>query len=302
MGKIFVAGLINIETTLKIDQFPLAYFPVCYPFFGVNKTISGVGYNVAKALAVLGDDVKLCALIGQDDAGWLIKHRLELDKLDAALVFPLLKETAQSVIIFDEMGKRQIHTDLKDIQDKAVALDVCLPQIAAADLAVMCNINFSRALLKPARELGKWIATDVHVLRDLNDDYNQDYLRQAQILFLSGDGLPCTPEEYMQAIMGRFNTEIVVMGLGAEGALLGVNRDGLMKRFSAVQTRHVVNTIGAGDALFSCFVHDYVRTKDAEISLQRAMVFASYKIGANGGASGFLSNTELDQWVQTVYG
>ena len=66
MPKILVSGLINIETTLKIDQFPLQYFPVTYPFHGVQSTISGVGYNLAKALTILGSEVNFLSIIGKD--------------------------------------------------------------------------------------------------------------------------------------------------------------------------------------------------------------------------------------------
>ncbi len=35
MATLIVSGLINIETTVRIDGFPLAYSPVLYPFGGV---------------------------------------------------------------------------------------------------------------------------------------------------------------------------------------------------------------------------------------------------------------------------
>ena len=54
MNNILVCGLINIETTLKVDNFPIEYSPVEYNFFGVNSSISGVGYNIVKALKTLG--------------------------------------------------------------------------------------------------------------------------------------------------------------------------------------------------------------------------------------------------------
>ncbi|HNV70206.1 MAG TPA: carbohydrate kinase family protein, partial [Candidatus Ozemobacteraceae bacterium] len=69
MSRIFVSGLINLETTLKIESFPLNYFPVCYPFHGIHDRISGVGFNVAKALHTLGDEVCFCSLLGRDHAG-----------------------------------------------------------------------------------------------------------------------------------------------------------------------------------------------------------------------------------------
>ena len=43
--KILVSGLVNTETTVKIKKFPIEYFPIDYPFFGVNTRVSGVAYN-----------------------------------------------------------------------------------------------------------------------------------------------------------------------------------------------------------------------------------------------------------------
>ena len=66
MSKFLVSGLINIETTVRVDGFPIEYTPVRYPFFGVGATVSGVGYNVAKALTVLGNRVSFASIVGQD--------------------------------------------------------------------------------------------------------------------------------------------------------------------------------------------------------------------------------------------
>lgn len=64
--KIFVSGLLNIETTVAVRGFPIDYYPIDYPFFGIRSAVSGVGYNVAKALATLGDDVNLVSFLGDD--------------------------------------------------------------------------------------------------------------------------------------------------------------------------------------------------------------------------------------------
>ncbi|HEX7973799.1 MAG TPA: carbohydrate kinase family protein, partial [Anaerolineales bacterium] len=87
---------------------------------------------------------------------------------------------------------------------------------------------------------------------------------------------------------------IVVVGLGAEGALLGVREEGRIVRQPALFTRPVVNTIGAGDALFSAFIHAYSQGGDPYQALYRASLFASYKIGETGAAEGFLTGAQLD--------
>ena len=302
MSRFFVAGLINLETTLAIDDFPLPYFPVRYPFFGIQTTVSGVGYNIAKALTVLGNRVDLASLIGRDENGQLVRKALAGDGIPEALVLESLAETAQAAILYDPQGKRQIHTDLKDIQEHTYPLEQSEAAIRAADLAVIGNINFSRPLLGAAKAAGKWIATDVHALSSLEDDYNQDYLGAADILFLSDEALPDSPEQITRRIWKQFAAQIVVIGLGAQGALMGVRRDGFIGRFPAVTTREVVNTIGAGDALFSAFLDRFQRTHDPYAALRQAMVFASYKIGEKGAAQGFLTSEALDDWTHKTQG
>jgi len=298
MARFFVAGLINIETTLAINNFPLEYSPDNYPFFGVQSTVSGVGLNIAKALTILGNQVDLASLIGGDENGWLVRRALAEVGVSDDLVLSNLAETAQSVILYEMEGRRQIHTDLKDIQNQAFPIQKAQNAIEACDLAVICNINFARPLLAVARDAGKPIATDVHALVSLDHDYNQDYMRAADILFMSDEKLPEPLEDVAREIMNRFQTKILVIGMGKKGALLAVREDGFIERFEAVKTRKVVNSIGAGDALFSSFLDRYLRTGDPYTSLKAAMVFASYKIGEKGAAHGFLNGKELDAWVR----
>jgi sugar/nucleoside kinase (ribokinase family) len=76
MARILVSVLINIETALQIDAFPLAYAPARYPFFGVNGGVSGLGFNVAQALTTLGHDVRFLSLIGQAMAAQQVRAAL----------------------------------------------------------------------------------------------------------------------------------------------------------------------------------------------------------------------------------
>ena len=55
MSKIFISGLTNTETTVKVRSFSRECYPIDYPFFGVNIRVSGVAYNLAKSMKTLGD-------------------------------------------------------------------------------------------------------------------------------------------------------------------------------------------------------------------------------------------------------
>ncbi len=302
--KILVAGTINLETTLRIDGFPVHYQPVRYPFFGVRSTVSGVGYNLAKALRTLGHDVRLFSIVGRDAPGEITRRALAADHLPDADVRMLLEETPQSVILYDPSGQRAIHVDLKNLQETAYPSEPFESALAWCDLAVLCNINFTRVFLQRARSMGKPVATDVHTISSLDDPYNRDYMQAADILFMSHEHLPMPPEAWAAHVMRTFGNRLIAVGLGERGALVTVNHgDGRLSQnlIPAVITRPIVNTIGAGDALFASFLHAQSRLTDPFQAMRQAVVFASWKIGVSGAADGFLTAPELDKLSASVF-
>jgi len=80
MNNILVSGHITIETTVKIDHFPIEYSPIEYKFNGVNSTVSGVGYNITKALKILGGNPTLFSLIGNDIYQNIVKHEIKISE------------------------------------------------------------------------------------------------------------------------------------------------------------------------------------------------------------------------------
>ena len=295
MGKILVSGLTNIETTVKVEGFPIEYNPINYNFFGVNSTVSGVAINMGKALTTLGDEVTLISMIGNDIQGNTAITELKNNKINIDYIDNSLEKTCQSVVIYDGDGRRQIHCDLKDVQEKSYDKEKFEKALKECDIAALCNINFSRPYLKKAREMGKLVATDVHVISDVNDEYNTDFMKYANILFMSDENIGDNVEDFVREVISKYDNDIIVVRLGAKGALLYVKEDNFMERFNAVTTRKVVNTIGAGDSLFSAFLHYYNKERNPYLALKKAIVFASYKIGESGAAEGFLTEEELDK-------
>ena len=284
-----------METTVAVEQFPIEYTPIRYPFFGIQTAVAGVGYNIAKALTTLGSTVSFLTMVGEDAPGQQIRQQAEADGLSSDYIVTAMPQTAQSVILYDKQGKRQGNTDLKDVQERPYPPDLFEQALAESDLAILANINWTRPFLAQAQKAGIPIATDIHTIADLDDDYNRDYMATATILFMSDERLPLPPEQWAKQVQNYFGTEIIVIGLGTEGALLAVKTDNFCERLPAVPTRPVVNTIGAGDALFSAFNHFYRISQNPYTALQKAILFASYKIGSDGAAAGFLSEAELEK-------
>ncbi len=298
MAKILISGLVNTETTVKIKEFPIAYFPVDYPFFGVNTSVAGVAYNLSKALKSLGDQVRLISMTGNDFGGEYVRKEVEAIGISTKDMIKDLRQTPNSVILYDGEGKRQIYCDLKDIQE--MNFDFHKEMYQDCDVIIACNTNFNRNLLKKAKADGKLIATDVHVLSDVEDAYNMDFMKYADILFLSDEGIRRDEKEFLMEIEKRYENDIIVLGQGSKGALMYVKKEERFYDFPAVTTGRVVNTVGAGDALFSGFIHYYVKGAGAKEALKKAEIFASWKIGFDGAAGGFADEQKIEELAAEI--
>ena len=291
--NILISGLVNTETTVPVRKFPVDYYPIDYPFFGVNTAVSGVAYNIALAAKTLGDEISLISMTGRDFPASYIRSELENAGISTDHLQQCLTQTPSSVVLYDGEGRRQIYCDLKDIQETA-----CLfPEeaVRSADLVVACNINFNRPLLPMAKAAGKLIATDVHVLRNVWDEYNRDFIEHADILFLSDEGIGEHYYPFLMELASSCGAGIIVLGRGSRGAAMYVRAEGQVYELPAAHVGDVVNTVGAGDALFSSFVHCYAHGDSPLEALRRAQLFAAAKIRTSGASRGFITAEELER-------
>lgn len=288
--RFLVAGSINVETTVPVDGFPLPYAPVRFTS-GIASTVSGVGWNVARALHSLGREVLFLGLAGRDAAGAVVREEVARSGIAAAVED--IPATPQSVILYDPAGRRRAETDLKGLQDAVFPTARFDAALAGCDLAILANINWTRPLLRRAAAAGVPIATDLHDVRTLDNPYDADYLEHAAILFLSGEHLPDAAESFARRVWDRADPDLVAVGLGSRGALV-VPRHGISTLVPAPALRPVVSTIGAGDALFAAFLHFRSRSGDPVAAMQRAVAFASWKVGEASGSAGFLTESEVE--------
>ena len=297
--KVLVSGLLNVETNVPVSRFPLNYTAIEYPFMQIKTNVSGVGYNLIKAFKTLGDTPDIISYISEDAQGTVIKQQLANDGISSDTVSETLKNTPVSVILVDKDGKRQIFTDLKDIQEqKADINDPAIEQkIKNADIVCACNINFSRSVLDKARESGKPVATDVHALNSVYDLYNTDFISKSDILFMSDEHLPNSPENIIRHFRELHEHQVIVIGMGNKGAMLFDRALNNVYMLSAAKLGKVKNTVGAGDSLFSSFLHYYCgKSMNSIDALRRAETFAALKIQHDGGgADGFSTEIEVEK-------
>jgi sugar/nucleoside kinase (ribokinase family) len=296
VAVVVVAGVVNVETSLPVEALPVSYVPVRYVRGQLRSRASGVGFNVAAALACLGAEVRLASYLGGDALGGLAREELAARRLDGPGVLAT-SATAQSVVATAPDGRRMVFTDVKDLPDETYPAEVFDGLLDGADLAVISTIGFARSLLPAAQARGVPIAVDVQAVDRADDPYLQDWLNRADVLFCSDERLPAPAEEWAEALLERHDAGVVVVGCGAAGCLLCV-RGEAPRRVPAVAPRGVTSTVGAGDALFAGFLDGRARGLDPQMAIERAVLFAGWKVGSAGGAEGLLTGPELDQFFQ----
>lgn len=294
--KIVVAGAVSYYLSVGVPGFPLQYVSKSTPRW-MAAGVSGAAGHIARVLRTLGDDVHLCTVVGRDVLGMEIRAELE----QGGLYGPGVIEgpaSSMGVALVAPDGSRMGLPHLEPVNQVTYTFEVLREAARDAGLLVLTNAKFIRPIVRAAAGLGVPIAVDVHLIADLPDEYNRPWLEAAEIVFCSHESLPCPPERWIAGLFERYpRCGLACVGLGARGALLGT-RDGAVVRVEAMTPRGIVNTSGAGDALFATFLHVWLRTKDPVRALRTAVLHAGWKIGHHLPVAATLTGVELAELEQ----
>jgi acarbose 7IV-phosphotransferase len=149
-----------------------------------------------------------------------------------------------------------------------------------AGLAAISTIGFARALLPLAVSRRVPVAVDLQAIGGV-DDYHQDWLRAAEIVFCSAARLEVSAQRWVSSVFDRYPARIVAVGQADRGCLLAV-RGGPARTIPARPAGRVVDTTGAGDALFAAFLHHVHAGQPPEAAIERAAVAAGIAVATRG--------------------
>ncbi len=302
MSKFLVAGVTQIETIVRVDKIPVSYAPLSSVQDSIYTAMGGDAYNESLALKWLGDDVTFMSIVGRNQDLGLINPPDRRITLSTDYIIPQMQETPTEVVLYDKQRKQQIFEDIKDLRENVYDMNVVTPIAGACDMMVLANANFCRPFAKTAAELGKPIAVNIRSYKPEKEKYNTDFLEPAKVLYFSDDTLSEDPYDFIDRMASTYGTEIIILGQGSEGLILFDKTKDIKAHYKTVKTNEVVNTIGAGNALFACFLHFYMETGDSVNAIKNALLFASYKIGYMGTSNGFMTVDQLEQWRNLIWG
>jgi len=298
MSHVAVAGVVNVRFAHAVERFPVPYVSSQHRPGALSVRLSGTGWTGATTLRALGSPVTLATYVGSDALGTLATQGLRARGWYGPTTL-VCAEQPRSLVLYDEAGTRAGTTDLRSVRTLryppevfAAALDEQRPAVAMLN----CT-EFTRSLLPVAAEHGVPVATDLHRIADVAPPAKQEWMRAAAILACSHELLPHGPRAWIEAVWRRFGTPFVLVGCGADGALLGVREDEAIWHVAAAAPRGVRYQSGAGDTLLAAFVHHHVRA-DPVTAARYAVLAAGWKIGGHPDEEFDLTAGELAQLGQ----
>jgi sugar/nucleoside kinase (ribokinase family) len=268
-----VFGAASWNTMIRVPALPPAEPGTVFPA-GWHEAIGSSGAGTAMNLALLGVNITLHCLLGDDEAGLRVREGLEAAgiRVDA---LPDPTGTARHVNLMDAAGDRL--SFLLRSGDPSVAYDLAHVEalVAGADEVMVAIVDQARVVLPIARRLGRRTWTDLHAT-DGERAYERDFL-EADRVFFSGERL-ADPQPFMRRLV-EAGRELVVCTRGAGGALAMLG-DGSLVEVPAEPVDRIVDTNGAGDAFLAGVAYGELAGQPIERSLRIGARVAALAVGS----------------------
>ncbi len=296
MKRVLVIGGTTYDSIVYLNQFPRAKSQTIVASSPINETIGSTGAAKALNLKKLGVKTTLHSVIGDDEWGHKIIHRLkenhvefiyDIDPLGTERHLNLMDSNGQRISIFTAWGSAQPSLDLERLEKL----------IIKSDVVVLNIISYTKQLIELIRKHKKPIWTDLHDYK-LGNPYHVPYIEAADYIFVSSDQLP----EY-RAVMMKWITEgkeLVVCTHGQGGAT-ALTKDGQWVELPIIKDYELKDTNGAGDSFFSGFLYAYLEGKTIADCMKYATIVAGLCINSDELASTRLSVNLLEKEYKKYY-
>jgi ribokinase len=299
MGRVFVAGSINMDVVATADRHPrigetvagnaVLYFP------------GGKGANQAVAAAKLGAPTTLIGRLGKDAFGDELKAFLAAQRVDLSFVQQTAEAHTGTAIITVAKADNTIVV-IPGANALVDAADVAAPALAKGDIAVSqfeIPLATIAAFFKRARVAGATTilnpAPAAEFDRRLLDLADILILNETELGFLAGTELRDTDDHarFIEAarLLQTSKDKTICVTLGKRGVFALVNGEPLIIPGRAVRA---VDTTGAGDCFVGAVAAQLAGGKSIRDTLNYANAAASICVQRMGAAPSMPTATEVE--------
>ncbi len=299
MGRVFVAGSINMDVVATADRHPrigetvagnaVLYFP------------GGKGANQAVAAAKLGAPTTLIGRLGKDAFGNQLRTFLAAQGIDLSFVQETVEAHTGTAIITTAHADNTIVV-IPGANALVSATDVAAPALAKGDIAVSqfeIPLPTVTAFFKRARAAGATTilnpAPAIEANRELLDLVDILILNESELGFLTRTELRDTDDDarFTEAIRSLQTSQdkIICVTLGKRGALGLVDGSPLIVPGRSVKA---VDTTGAGDCFVGAVAAQLAAGKSIRDALDYANSAASICVQRMGAAPSMPTAAEVE--------
>jgi sugar/nucleoside kinase (ribokinase family) len=280
MTRVLVAGVVSVRVSQRVPTFPVPLVSSQVVNGGLAVRPAGGGWTGATTARALGADVRLATYVGADPLGLLVEHELRTRGwYDRGI--QVCESQPRALVLYDEAGVRCGTSDLGatwDLQYPASLFGALLDE-QGTDVVLMASVGFTRPLIDVTLERRVPVVTDLQCVISADYPRKQDWLHAATIVNCSHERLRDGPLGWIEALWRRFATPVVLVGCGADGALVATFEDRRIWHVEASAPRGVRYVDGAGDAMLAAFTHQYFEHGEQVTALRYATLAAGWLVG-----------------------
>lgn len=239
------------------------------------QAVGGTGAGKALNLSRLGFRVTLHTCLAEDIAGEAVREGLSHSNIELLVESGQMPTEQHTNLMTPDGHRTSIYTHPPE-NPKEFEIQGIEEAIKSTDIAAISILDYTRPVLALAQQHGKPLWMDLHDY-DGKNDYHQEFLDAANVLFLSSDKLP-DYREFMQMQIAQ-GKSLVVCTHGKKGAT-ALDRDGTFYEQPIIDRYALTDSNGAGDAFFSGFLYAFLRNQSIPESMLAGTVVAGMCINS----------------------
>ena len=272
----------------------------------LHTSMGGVCRNICENLARLGEDVRLCTVVGNDVSGRSIMEGCREAGIDMTYTRMLEGEHTSSYIsLMDETGDMLLAMSdmhiIKRLDERMV--DEAAPLLLGAEL-VVCDGNLSGKTVRRLTEVcdrplyldpvsTAW-AREIAPYIGFFDTVKPNRMELEALT-----GFPCTSEEetvFACDVLRGKGVRRVFVSMGADGMLYRGPEGTIRGRSRPLSA--MVNATGAGDAAMAGIIHATLAGKDARGTLETAMAAGIIAVCSENTISAGMNPGEIKRVIK----
>jgi sugar/nucleoside kinase (ribokinase family) len=278
----------------------------------MDRHLGGNGANTARALAMLGNNVRLLGTVGSDDAAAFATAELSVSDVDIHLLLRVDRPNAATTVLVNAAGDRQFlhllgssHEAFKEPLEFSSDVTAGMHHFHLASFFVLPHLRTNAAeMLRRAKQAG--LTTSLDVNWDPLGEWMgalEPCLRHVDILFLNEDESrmltgscdPAVAADHLQSC----GAGVVVQKFGREGcAIYPADRSSEIR--CAPFDVAAVDSTGAGDCFAAGFLSAHLRALDFAQAGEWGNAAGALSVGSIGAVAGLLSAAEFEMWRRTA--